>query len=310
MGSPKIISVAGGKGGIGKSLIAANVAVTLANRGYRVVAVDLDLGGSNLHAFLGVKNTGRNILNFAQRVDIELDSMVLPTRFNGAGLICGAANVAGAANIGVHEKTRIIDNLSTLTADYVILDLGAGSSFNVTDFFLVGNQGIIVIIPEITSLLDAYSFLKSTLHRHLQVEWASVPPVSSLILEFKNPNNPHRMVTVEQLIQAVQRVSPDEAQRMRRFVQSFQVKVVLNKVRGQKDFQVVKTIKELSRKNLSLAVNDAGYIPHDTEVSRSVNLMTPFVHLAPRRPATRQIDKLCREIVQTPAPSAEVVAGM
>ncbi|MCP4675043.1 MAG: MinD/ParA family protein [Deltaproteobacteria bacterium] len=298
MASPKIISVAGGKGGIGKSIIAANVAVTMANRGYRVVAVDLDLGASNLHAFLGVKNSGRNILNFAERSDVELDSMVLPTRFKGAGLICGAANVAGAANIGVQEKARIIDNLSTLTADYVILDLGAGSSFNVTDFFLVGNQGIIVIVPEITSLLDAYSFLKSTLHRHLQLEWKSVPEVASIILEFKNPNNPRRIVTVEQLIKAVQHVSLNEAQRMRRLIQSFEVKVVLNKVRNQKDFQVVKTIKELSHKNLSLAVHDAGYIPYDTEVSRSVNQMTPFVHLAPRRPATRQIDKLCREIVQ------------
>ncbi len=297
MEMPKIVTVAGGKGGIGKSLIAANIAVMLANRGYRVVAVDLDLGASNLHAFLGVKNSGKNIISFAEHSINEINSLVLTTRFKGTGLICGAANVAGAANIGDREKSRIINSITELTADYVILDLGAGSAFNVTDFFLIGDQGIVVIVPEITSLLDAYTFLKSVLHRHLEREWEKVPEVASLISEFKNPNNARRMVTVEQLIKAVQQISVDEALRMRRLVESFQIRVVLNKVRDKKDFQVVKTIKELSRRNLSLAVTDAGYIPYDSEVSRSVNMMTPFVHLAPKRAATRQIDKLCQTIV-------------
>ncbi|MBN2525190.1 MAG: P-loop NTPase [Deltaproteobacteria bacterium] len=301
MKKPAIIPVAGGKGGIGKSIIAANIAVTLAAQGHDVVAMDLDLGGSNLHAIFGIRNSEKNIVHFATHRDVALEDMVLPTKYAGTRIICGAANIAGAADIPAQQKLRIIHNIETLSAEYVILDLGAGSSFNVTDFFLTGEQGVIVVVPEITSLMDAYSFLKTTLYRRLQMEWQHEPEIKILIEEFKNPGNDAHMQTVEDLLRAVRNVSMAHEHEMRMKLQSYGVKVVVNKVRQKKDFQVVRTIQQLALKNLNLAVYNAGFVPYDTTVEHSVNQMVPFVQLFPQSAATHQMGQLAKALTATSA---------
>lgn len=293
---PAIIPVAGGKGGIGKSVIAANIAVTLANQGCNVVAMDLDLGASNLHAILGIKNSEKNIMNFAANNDVTLEQMVLPTRYSGTKIICGAANIAGAADIPASQKLRIIHNIETLQADYVILDLGGGSSFNVTDFFLTGELGVIVIVPEITSLLDAYSFLKTTLYRRLQMEWQHEPDIRALIEQFKNPKNDKQMQTTEHLLREVRKMSPETEHEMRMKMQKYGAKVVINKVRQKKDFQVARTIQQLAMKNLNLAVYNAGYVPYDPTVGQSVNKMVPFVHMSPQSAAAQQMGQLAKTL--------------
>ncbi|MBN2342698.1 MAG: P-loop NTPase [Deltaproteobacteria bacterium] len=301
MNKPAIIPVAGGKGGIGKSIIAANIAVTLASQGHNVVAMDLDLGASNLHAILGIKNSEKNIMNFATNHDVTLEQMVLPTRYSGTKIICGAANIAGAADIPATQKLRIIHNIETLQADYVILDLGGGSSFNVTDFFLTGEMGVIVVVPEITSLLDAYSFLKTTLYRRLQMEWQHEPEIRSLIEQFKNPKNVMQMQTTEDLLKHVRLVSEETEHEMRMKLQSYGVRVVVNKVRQKKDFQVARTIQQLAMKNLNLSVYNTGYVPYDPTVEHSVNKMVPFVQLFPQSAAAHQISQLARSLTASPS---------
>jgi flagellar biosynthesis protein FlhG len=301
MKKPAIIPVAGGKGGIGKSIIAANIAVTLAAQGHDVVAMDLDLGASNLHAILGIRNSEKNIMNFAVNHNVSLEDMVLPTRYSGTRIICGAANIAGAADISTSQKLRIIHSIETLQCDYIILDLGAGSSFNVTDFFLTGDQGVIVIVPEITSLMDAYSFLKTTLYRRLQMEWQHEPEIRALVEQFKNPGNDKQMQTTENLLSEVRRIDESLEHKMRLQLQGYGVKVVVNKVRQKKDFQVVRTIQQLAMKNLNLAVYNAGYVPYDSTVEHSVNQMVPFVQAFPQSAATYQMGQLARTLIASTA---------
>lgn len=304
MRTPSIIPVAGGKGGIGKSIIAANIAVTIASQGHDVVAMDLDLGGSNLHAIFGIRNSEKNVMNFASHPDTTLEEMLLPTDYPRTKIICGAPNFAGAADLPSTQKLRIIHSIITLDCDYVILDLGAGSSFNVTDFFLTGELGVIVLVPEITSLLDAYSFLKTTLYRRLQMEWQAEHEVKKLIEDYKDPGNEKGMRTVEDLIRETAKISEEFAHRMRLMLRSYGVKIILNKVRQKGDFQVVQTIQQLALKNLSITVYNAGYIPYDESVQSSVNKMAPFVHLYPQSPATRRMSDLARSLTAAPVASS------
>ena len=298
--TPAVLPVAGGKGGIGKSIIAANIAVTIASRGQDVVAMDLDLGASNLHAIFGIRNSEKNVMNFASHPDIQLEDMLLTTEYPRTKVICGAPNFAGAADLPPKQKLRILHSITTLDCDYVILDLGAGSSFNVTDFFLKGELGVIVLVPEITSLLDAYSFLKTTLYRRLQMEWQHEHEVKTLIEEYKDPGNAKGMRTIEDLIRETAKISEEFAHQMRMMLRSAGVKIVLNKVRSKADFQVVHTIQQLALKNLSLTVYNAGYVPFDESVQSSVNKMAPFVSLFPQSPAARRMAELARSLTAAP----------
>jgi len=165
---PSIWAIGGGKGGVGKSAIAANLAVAVAQSGRRVALVDADLGGANLHTLLGIPNPPRTLSEFVSRRVEHLDEIMIETRTEDLWLISGARALVEMANLNSAQKERLLRHVRGLPVDHVILDLGAGSSFNVLDFFLAARHGMLVVIPEATSIENAYHFLKAAFFRKLR----------------------------------------------------------------------------------------------------------------------------------------------
>ena len=136
-----LVSVGGGKGGLGKTFIVANLAVALARAGRRVVAVDADLEGANLHTCLGVPRPNATLADFvAQRQD-DLGKLVVPTPVPGLEIIAGTQANLGGAQPTHDRRVRLVRSLRKLDADYVLIDLGAGTHVSVLDYFLVGDEG-------------------------------------------------------------------------------------------------------------------------------------------------------------------------
>jgi hypothetical protein len=137
-----IVPIASGKGGVGKSLVAANIAIALAQQGKRVVLVDLDLGGSNLHLILGIRGSSPSLGSFLGDKKQKFESIIQETDIRNLRFIPGDAEIPGLANINSSQKKSLIRRLSRLdNTDYVILDLGAGTSQNILDFYLMSGQG-------------------------------------------------------------------------------------------------------------------------------------------------------------------------
>jgi flagellar biosynthesis protein FlhG len=162
-----IIAVGGGKGGAGKTMLSANLALGLAERGERVLLVDADLGGANVHTMLGVPPPEKTLSDFIHRKN-ELDELAVQTPYANLRLISGALDDIDAANPHYHQKTRLLRHLNTFETDFLILDLGAGSSHNIVDFFLIADQRLLVVRPEPTSVENAYRFLKAAFLRRLR----------------------------------------------------------------------------------------------------------------------------------------------
>src|SRR5512140_2767761 len=167
-GARRVISIGGGKGGIGKSLISANLGIELARRGKRVVLVDADLGGANLHTTLGVDVPRRTLSDFIERRVSRIDDVVTPTGIANLGLVSGALDHLDAANPRHAQKMRLLRHVQQLDADFAILDLGAGTHSNVLDFFLVSDHGILVLVPEPTAVENAYRFVKAAFWRRMR----------------------------------------------------------------------------------------------------------------------------------------------
>ena len=164
----RVIAVAGGKGGVGKSIVALNLAITMGRLGYRTTIVDADLGAPTLHTMLGVTRPGPGLGGFLDQEATSLDDVALDVA--GAPnlrLVPGSAR-NGAANIAAAQKLRLLRALARLGGDVVIVDVGAGTSFNTIDLFAAADLKVVVMTPQLPSLQNAYAFLKACVQRSLR----------------------------------------------------------------------------------------------------------------------------------------------
>ncbi|MDR2144231.1 MAG: P-loop NTPase, partial [Treponema sp.] len=173
-----VIPVASGKGGVGKSLVAANLAVAFAQAGQRVVLTDLDLGASNLHLVLGYQSPPKGIGTFLNNTKSEFSQVIAQTGVRGLRFIPGDQEIPGAANLKSFQRNALVRRLLALSADtdILVLDLGAGTHQSILDFFLLSGRGIVVSSPAVTATLNAYMFLKNSVFRLMYTMFAKNSP--------------------------------------------------------------------------------------------------------------------------------------
>src|SRR5580658_2721032 len=123
--APQIVAIGGGKGGVGKSLVAANVGIFLATLGKRVTIVDGAFGAPNLHLFAGVPRPSRTLAE-AISGDAQLADLAVVTHVPGMRLIAGAFDPASAASPDVESARQLASGLRELPADWVVIDLAPG----------------------------------------------------------------------------------------------------------------------------------------------------------------------------------------
>ncbi len=168
MDGPVIIAVGGGKGGVGKSVVATNVAVASSQAGMRTVLVDMDLGAANQHTLLGIDRPGSTVQCFLDRTVETLEEVASPTGVPRLFLIPGVGAIPGAANLAHSQKLKLLRHLRKVDCDVLVVDVGAGVSFNVLDFFALGDHRLIVSSPQLASMQNAYCFAKASVHRQLR----------------------------------------------------------------------------------------------------------------------------------------------
>ena len=154
----RIIAVSSGKGGVGKTNVATNLALAYAKLGKRVIVLDADLGLANVNVVLGVipkYNLYHLIRNQKTMKDILLD-----TRY-GIQIVAGASGFSKIANLSADERDRFISELQELShADIIVIDTSAGVSDNVLAFVAAADDALIVTTPEPTAITDAYGIIK------------------------------------------------------------------------------------------------------------------------------------------------------
>ena len=177
--SSTIIPVASGKGGVGKTFLTANVAMALAQRGHKTIAVDMDLGGSNLHSFLGLPNRYPGIGDFLKAKTADLEELLVSTAIPNLQFLPGDGRSPFMANIPHGQKQKLIRRIQALPAEFVLLDLGSGTTFNTLDVFRLSAHGLVVTTLEYPSIMNMLTFLKLVVLREIEKRLKH----SSLILD-------------------------------------------------------------------------------------------------------------------------------
>lgn len=294
-----IIPVAGGKGGVGKSIYSLNIAVTLAKQCKKVILVDLDLGGSNLHTLLGLKNNQAGLGTFIARQEEDFTNLLQATGIPGLQFIAGDCLFPGTANMDFFTKKKILTNLEKLNADYIILDLGAGSSYNVIDFFLTSYKGTLVVTPELTSILNAYSFLKSTVFRFLYRQFPAKSPERQVLQNSILKRMEGKEYSFAQIMEVMCKTFPETANRAKNEMKKLKPRVIMNMGRSNSDIEMGNRLYNLAKKKLAIEIEYIGFIPYDERVPISVAKRTPISIFAPNSQYNSVMDSIARRIIST-----------
>lgn len=277
---PHVWAIGGGKGGIGKSAIAANLGVILAQRGLRVVLIDADLGGANLHTMLGLPGTGPNLSDFVSRRCEQLQDTMVPTRTAGLSLVSGNRAPADVANPKYAQKLRLLRHVAALPADHVILDLGAGSSFNVLDFFLAADHGVLVVVPEATSVENAYHFLKAAFFRKLK--WAQPRVrVKAAVTATMARREELEIRSPRELLRHVTEADPVAGEGLLKEARSFDPTLVVNRAQRKQHYQLGVDIGLACEDYFGRKMTFLGTIDEDELLARSVRDRRPAAERYP-----------------------------
>ena len=298
---PCIWAVGGGKGGVGKSMVTTSLAVALAGRGQRVVLVAADLGGANLDTVFGITRPPRTHSEFLAGELPRLADVLCPTSVPNLRIVSGSNALLSMANPRHSQKEKFLRHLRMLPVDHVLLDLGAGTNYNVLDFFLAAQRRIVVVVPEPTSIENAYHFLKAAFFRSLRAvtRHATVHAALTRVLDERIKR---RVRSPLDLIAGVMEIDPVAGQILRQRARSFAPKLIVNQVRNDEQRALGSKIAHVCREHMGTQIEDLGYLEHDQHVADAVHHRKPVLQLHPTCPFARGIRRIVERVVRgTPA---------
>ena len=295
----KMWSIGGGKGGTGKSFVTLSLGIRMARMGKKVVIIDADLGGANMHTLLGIRSPDLTLNDFLEKRADTLNQVCIGTPIDNLKLISGGDDILNLANPKFSQKERIIRNLKKLEADYIFLDLGAGTSFNILDFFIYTPGKIIVVSPYPTSVQNAYGFIKSALYRKLSRLFARNNEILRLIKRLIDPGSEERINSTVELIAAVDTIDPASAALMQKEVGAFKIKLIVNMSKSDENKKVGDIIKIVSDKYLGVDVEILKPIPFDALVEKSILLTKPLLFSETGSEVSASLYEIASDILKT-----------
>jgi len=290
----KILAVGGGKGGVGKSFIISSLGMSLARKG-RVVMIDGDLGGANLHNFLCVSRPETSLTDFFER-KVPLSDLIVESRIENLGLISGMIGTTGAESIKHVQKRKLFSHIRQLEADYILIDLGAGTHFNTIDTLLLADQMIIVVTPEILSIENMYDFLRNLFFRRLGSALSN-HGYRELIISTWKDRRELGIKNFKQLVGFLRGLSPELQEMIDRELAEFRVNIVLNQARNHRDIMVGNSVKSVCRKFFGINALYSGYVEYDGSVSQSINRRLPYMTSFANSRCARGIEKLADNLL-------------
>ena len=298
----RLLAIGGGKGGVGKTFVTTNLATALARLGKRVVVVDVDLDGANLHTCLGVPAPRRSLADFVSEREEDLGKLLVDTPLPNLKLIGAThANLADAQPSHL-RRVRLVRGLRQLDADLVLLDLGAGTHASVLDYFLVSDDGILVLQPEPTSIENAYSFLRAAFYRRMRLAMIG-HGVRQLVTLAMDQRNERGIRTPLDLLREIEAMDTAEARRFVETMRIFRPRVIVNSARTAEDVKLGFAVSSVCKKYFGIDAEYLGYVNHDDEVRRSVSMRRPIVDLHHDADVSIYLQRIARKLIDMPSTS-------
>ena len=274
-----LISVASGKGGVGKSVVSANLALALAKSGRRVILADLDVGGADAHIMFGELNPSVTLTDFLNK-RVRLDEVAIPVTVHpNLRLIAGTGDTLATANMAYARKKRLMKQFQDLEADIVVIDIGAGTSYHALDFFLMADIHLAVATPEPTSVLDLYRFIKLAAIRRVLSCFLARSPLSETLSN-------RDFTSVEEVMEVASVADEEGRDAAVVTLQSFRPGLIINRMSNGSQVNVL-YLRKVLHQYVGGDLMMLGEIPDDPAVSLAVRKFLPVIEAAPESSAAK-----------------------
>ncbi|MBR6912340.1 MAG: P-loop NTPase [Treponema sp.] len=293
-----ILPIASGKGGVGKSNTAVNLAIILAKKGKRVVLIDLDFGGANLHTLLGLKNNHSGLGNFIYKQTSDFSELMQDMQHENLKFIAGDCLYPGTANVDTLTKQKIIRRITELDFDYAILDLGAGTTYNTLDFYLLTYNSILVTTPELTSILNAYSFLKAAAFRFFMRQFKSRSAERKFLDEYLRESESGTEASFLDMISKTEAKFSETSAKPLEELKKYRPQVILNQGKTMEDLEMAKRLRSLVQKKLGITMDFVGFVPKDERISYAVATRTPMAISNQESEYVKALEKSAERILE------------
>ena len=293
--SPEIWTIGGGKGGTGKSFIISSIGNCLALQEKRVVLIDADLGGANLHTFLGIDKPKVTLTDFLEK-RVSLSRLIVDSGIRNMGLLIGAIHSLAPDGIKYSQKLKLFRHIKNLDADYILIDLGAGAHFNTIDTFLLADKKLIVIVPEITAIENMYYFLKTAFFRKLMTTLGDHGLKDVVQNTWKNRGT-YNISNLNELIVYLKGLSKTMENIINQELSGFKNHIILNQITSSQEVMIGSSVKSICKKYFGLDANYVGYIEYDPIISRCINKRQPYMQAYPASRCAREIERLTENLL-------------
>ncbi len=299
----RIIAIASGKGGVGKTIVTANLALALAQH-FRpgagsVVAMDVDLGCGNLNSCLGVRSPNGTVNQFIQKQVSSLKKVVTPTTQQNLEMICASYGRSHNDQLNGDSIDALFSGVRDLNANFVLLDLGAGTSEAVLDLFLGASERIILVTPESLSLDNAFVFLKAAMLRFLQRELGKEEFLSPLRSSLTRLTVDQESLNIHRVLEKMKNWDRFAAYVLGGMIEDLNIKFIVNMYRGGSERSHLRRFHRLVFEHLQLSKNISylGFIHFDRGVAASVQAIKPFLLQSPSNRAATDIGEVAQRLI-------------
>jgi flagellar biosynthesis protein FlhG len=293
-GSRRMIAVGGGRGGVGKSLVAQNVAVYFAQLGKTVALVDCDPTGANLHAQFGLEALAAPLP--MDGTPEELAKALLPTSVPGLSILPGPHDaIEPPLQLRAGRKSRFLARLRSIPADVLVVDVGPGHSHLALDLMLAADFAICVTVPEPPAIEATYRFVRAAYRR--RIRRALVKERFRLSLVDRAVKEIGHLPSPLELIRALSRIDRSLADLAWAEAHRTHLYLAVNQTRVRTDLELASAMTALCRRHYGVALEELGWIEHDDTVWLAVRRRKPLLVDSPTSKAARNIERLARRVV-------------
>ena len=251
---PFTLAIGGGKGGVGKTFVAVSLGFCTAERGMKTILIDMDLGGGNLHTFLGLKPPEVSLDEFFCGTVKSIDKFVKETPVPDLYYIPGIRKLYKSMSVSTGLREKFLKQVQLLPADLVIMDLGAGTHLFTLDIFASADRGVVVVTPDAASVENALRFLKCAFYRKVERLWRKykkfLPQEEISISDFRYPVD---------LIKYILSCG-EECTKMAEELSQTRWDVLVNFFREKGDLMAGEIVTRHSRTNLGIETKCIGFI--------------------------------------------------